>query len=265
MHKLIRCCTLVCFLSWASLASADGPEIEDSALWPAIKKELFPGDPEILEDNLLTLVTPARAADAAIVPISLETNIDQRGEVYVKNVYLIIDANPAPVAGTFALSRFNGHAGLATRVRINAYSHVRAIAQTSDGKLHMTTNFVKASGGCSAPAGTDDELAQQHRGEMKLRQRRVGDLAQAQLMISHPNYSGLQIDQLTRYWIPPDYVTAVEILLDDTPILSFSGGISISENPSLRFNMQPNDEGVLTAVVKDSEQREYRQSWPVEF
>ena len=175
------------------------------------------------------------------------------------------DANPAPVVGTFSLSPFNGNAGLSTRVRVNAYSHVRAIAETSDGKFHMTTNFVKASGGCSAPAGTDDELAQKHRGEMRLRQRLVDGLSEVQLMISHPNYSGLQIDQLTRYWIPPDYVNEVQVSLDDTPVLSFTGGISISENPSIRFFMHPGHEGMIKAVVKDSENREYRQEWPVEL
>jgi sulfur-oxidizing protein SoxY len=192
----------------------------------------------------------------------VQANIDQSGEVYVKKVHLVVDANPSPIVGTFSLSPFNATAGLSTRVRINAYSHVRAIAETSDGRLHMTTNFVKASGGCSAPAGTDDELAQEHKGEMKLRQRIVGGFSEVQLLISHPNYSGLQIDQLTHYWIPPDYVSDVQVSLDDKAVLSFSGGISISENPSISFFMQPGHEGTLKAVVRDSKDHEYRQEWP---
>lgn len=40
---------------------------------------------------------------------------------------------------------------LATRVRVDDYSYVRAVAETADGKLHMVKAFVKASGGCSAP------------------------------------------------------------------------------------------------------------------
>jgi len=265
MYGIKKWYTLLCFTLFASLASADDPASEASPQWPAIKTALFPDNPEIIADDLLTLITPTRAADAAIVPITVQANIDQSGDVYIEKVHLVVDANPAPVVGTFSLSPFNGNAGLSTRVRVNAYSHVRAIAETSDGKLHMTTNFVKASGGCSAPAGTDDELAQKHRGEMRLRQRLVGGLSEVQLMISHPNYSGLQIDQLTRYWIPPDYVNSVQLSLDDQPVLSFTGGISVSENPSIRFFMQPGTEGVLKAVVRDSEDREYRQEWPVEF
>jgi sulfur-oxidizing protein SoxY len=266
MYKAIDRRALLCFslAAFASLAAADEAD-EPSPQWPAIKQALFPGNPVIVEDDLLTLTTPARAADAAIVPLSLRANVDQSGDVYIEKVYLVIDANPAPVAGTFSLSRINGSVGLSTRVRVNAYSHVRAIAETSDGKLHMTTNFVKASGGCSAPAGTNDELAQKHRGEMKLRQRLVGDAAELQLMISHPNYSGLQIDQLTRYWIPPDYVNDVQLWLDDEPVLAFTGGISISENPSFSFFVRPGQKGTLKAIVRDSEDREYRHEWPVEL
>ena len=64
---------------------------------------------------------------------------------------LVVDANPAPVAAVFNMSPENGVATISTRLRINAYSHVRAIAETSDGELFMATRFVKASGGCSAP------------------------------------------------------------------------------------------------------------------
>jgi len=261
-HAMTSATSLACFLA-AALAAAQDPATDESAEWPTIKETLFPGNPEIIEDDLLTLITPARAADAAIVPINVQANIDQSGHVYIRKVYLVVDANPSPIVGTFSLSPFNGTASLSTRVRINAYSHARAIAETSDGRLHMTTNFVKASGGCSAPAGTDDELAQEHKGEMKLRQRMVGGFSEVQLLISHPNYSGLQIDQLTRYWIPPDYVSDVQVSLDDKPVLSFTGGISISENPSISFFMQPGHEGTLKAVVKDSKDREYRQEWPL--
>ena len=41
---------------------------------------------------------------------------------------------------------------LATRVRVNDYSYLRVIAETQSGELHMAQTFVKASGGCSAPA-----------------------------------------------------------------------------------------------------------------
>ena len=41
---------------------------------------------------------------------------------------------------------------ISTRVRVNNYTDVHAVAELSDGKLYMTKTYVKASGGCSAPA-----------------------------------------------------------------------------------------------------------------
>ena len=83
---------------------------------------------------------------------------------------MIIDVNPAPVAATFQIGKDAGVTHLSTRVRVDDYSWLRAIAETNDGALHMSQTFVKASGGCSAPAvkNTDEALASM--GKMKLRQ-----------------------------------------------------------------------------------------------
>ena len=41
---------------------------------------------------------------------------------------------------------------ISTRVRVNNYTDVHAVAELSDGKLYVSKTYVKASGGCSAPA-----------------------------------------------------------------------------------------------------------------
>ncbi len=66
----------------------------------------------------------------------------------------------------------SGRADIETRVRIEEYTYVRAVALTNDGKLYMAANYVKASGGCSAPAGKDAIAARANLGKMRLR---VGD------------------------------------------------------------------------------------------
>lgn len=231
--------------------------------WPIIRANLFAADREIYADDTISLVTPKRADNAAIVPITVNANIKQTPDLYIKKIYLVVDNNPSPVVGVFTMSQHNGLASLSTRIRVNAYSDVRAIAETSDGKLHMASNFVKASGGCSAPAGTNDEEAIKRRGKMKLRQQKHDDLVQMQLLISHPNYSGLQIDQLTRHWIPADYVNEFQISFDNDAVIAFAGGISISENPSLKFYVKPEKIGTVLAEVKDSQGREFSQTWPL--
>src|SRR3546814_10832017 len=69
----------------------------------------------------------------------------------------------------------------------------------------MAVAPVKASGGCSAPASGDQELALSRMGKMRLKQLgswRQNEIAEAQFMVRHPNYSGFQQDQLTQLWIP---------------------------------------------------------------
>ena len=56
-----------------------------------------------------------------------------------------------------------------------------------------------------------------------------------QLMIRHPNNSGLQMDQLTRYYIPAHFIQGLTVSQGDRLIMSMEGGISISEDPNFRF------------------------------
>ncbi|KXF80268.1 quinoprotein dehydrogenase-associated SoxYZ-like carrier [Enterovibrio coralii] len=235
----------------------------ESANWPLIRDSLFPNQGDLIEDDVVTLISPKRAIDAAIVPLDIKVNVKQDDPNPVEKIYLIVDNNPSPIVGTFDLTPNSGIANISTRVRINAYSPVRAIAQTADGKLHITSNFVKASGGCSAPAGADDVLARQRMGRMKLKDLGSDDTRQLQLLISHPNYSGLQIDQLTRHWIPSDYVSDVNITLEGEPVMSFNGGISISENPTFTFHVDKDKQGKLKADVKDSTGREFSSEWDI--
>ena len=68
----------------------------------------------------------------------------------------------------FAASEGMGVLDFELRVRVNQYSNVRVIAETPNG-LHMTGRFVKASGGCSAPASKDPQAALANMGQMKLK------------------------------------------------------------------------------------------------
>lgn len=255
-------CTAVLFVSGLHAGDAAAQQSKRDN-WPIIRANLFAADREIYSDDTISLITPKRAENAAIVPISVIANIKQTTDLYISKIYLVVDENPSPVVGVFNLSPNNGLASLSTRIRVNAYSDIRAIAETSDGKLHMAVNFVKASGGCSAPAGSNNEEAIKRRGKMKLRQQQHGNLVQMQLLISHPNYSGLQIEQLSRHWIPADYVNQIQVSFDNDAVIAFTGGISISENPSIGFNFKPEKQGTLLAEVKDSQGREYSQSWPL--
>ena len=216
--------------------------------------------------GIVELVTPVRAEDAAVVPVAIRTKLIQRPERYVRRIYLIVDKNPSPLAAMFELTPESGRADLETRIRIEEYTHVRAVAELSDGTLFADTRFVKASGGCSAPAGKDPAAAAARVGRMRLAVDGNVSYNQpvlAQLMISHPNDSGLVMDQLTRHYTPAYFVRAIRVSYAGKPILTAEVDFSISENPNFRFYFVPAGDGELKAEAVDTKELKFETRFAV--
>jgi sulfur-oxidizing protein SoxY len=238
-------------------------------IWRRVQASLFGGRPVVpAPAGMLKLEVPARAIDAAVVPLAIRAVVPAGAPVQISKLYLIIDANPSPVSGIFQVAaQVAGQAGgansstqIETRVRIDGYSFVRAIAEMTDGKLYGVTRFVKASGGCSAPPTGDLALAASMAGRMSL--QITGDPAgsepmQAQLSISHPNHSGLALDQVSRQFTPAHYVRKVEIKQGSRLLFSADVDFSMSENPSFRFQFAPQGTGELVVNVEDSQGKKF--------
>jgi len=246
------------------LAAPAGAEERDESRWEALSELLFE-EREIHDGSeILELEAPYRAHDAAVVPISLNASFPQSDERYIKTITLLIDENPLPMAGRFHFTPASGLASFSTRVRVNAYTYIRAIAETNDGELFMTKRFVKASGGCSAPAGKDPDEALARLGKMKLRPDGTlvpGELNRAQILISHPNHTGMQMDQMTRHYVPAYYVSTIEVRYDDEPVLRVESDISLSEDPSIHFHYVPEGPGELSVKVTDSKEQRFARAW----
>jgi sulfur-oxidizing protein SoxY len=249
--------TLVTALTVAFVAL---PARADDDPWPDLQRDVFDSREIIEDDGTITLEAPYRAEDAAIVPITMRMPESIASDV--KILTLVIDKNPAPVVATFHFgdAAGNGERVLTTRVRIDMYSNVRAVIETNDGKLHMATKFVKASGGCSAAASKDAEEALANLGKVRIRRFNPPTLAnatsntrEAQVMIRHPNFSGMQMDQLTREYTPAKFVQELEIKRGDTLVFRMEGGISISENPNFRFTFGAANDETLHVRGKDTD------------
>lgn len=248
-----------------AVAQSSGPSMADAEKvesWKSTRAGLFGERPITIDDGtMLTLEAPYRAADAAVVPIAMRALADQTPERYVSKMYLLIDQNPTPVVGIFEFFPESGRAEVETRVRVNDYTFVRAIAEMNDGQLYMTARFVKASGGCSAPAGKDPKAAQISLGTMKLNvdpPADAGGLSRARLMIRHPNITGLAMDQLTRLYPSPHYVRHVEVSYRDRPVMRADVTFGISENPSFLFRFRQQQDGVLEANAEDTENERFK-------
>jgi sulfur-oxidizing protein SoxY len=249
----------------AAAQASDNPEANE--IWRKVRASLFEKRPITnVGDDTLVLDAPVRAEDAAVVPIAIRAPQPQTASGFVEKLYLVIDNNPSPIAAIFSFTPQSGRADIETRVRVDEYSFVRAIAETSDGRLLMRTRFIKASGGCSAPPGKDPQAALATLGKIKLRVD--GDVVMnkptlAQLMISHPNDSGMVMDQFTRQFTPRWFVRTVNVAYGGQPVLSADLDFAISENPNLRFYFVPRSPGRLTVDVTDSNQTAWKSSLDV--
>lgn len=244
----------------AQIKSADSPEA--NPVWQKLRASLFQSRPIApASPDWLTLVLPARAEDAAIVPVAIQTRTPVSPARTIDKLYLVIDNNPSPLAGVFRFTPQSGRADLETRVRIDEYTHVRAIAETSDGQLHMALGFVKASGGCSAPPSKDAKAAQATLGRMRLRVEpptQPGEPQLVQLMISHPNSSGLALDPVRRLYAPPHFVRQLTVSLARQTVMSADLDFAISENPNFRFYVQPRGDGELKAEIVDNQDLKFQ-------
>ncbi len=269
--SLWRAAAIAVLLWTPGAVHAENSEVDSPSekTWTEIKDNIFHG--VALEDGtgLLALETPLRAEDAAIVPVSMRLTLPEGDQRTVRRFTLVIDENPAPLAGVFEIGPAAGVTAISTRVRVNSYTYVHAAAELSDGKTYIVKNYVKASGGCSAPASKDAGSAEANIGALKFKQfsapgEGAGNLREAQIMIRHPNYSGMQMDQITRYYIPADFVEELKVWQGDSLIFTMNGAISISEDPNIRFTYAPNGADHFHAEARDTKGRVFKAEWPVE-
>ena len=236
--------------------------------WPALAEDVFKGRPLADGTGIVAIEMPARADDAAIVPVTLRVTLPQGDARHLKTMTLVIDDNPAPVAATFKIADNAGISAISTRVRVNSYTNVHAVAELSDGQLYMVKTYVKASGGCAAPAAKNADEAATTLGQMKFRQFAkptdgpASAPREAQIMIRHPNNSGLQRDQVSLLYIPAYFVDELKVWQGDALLFSMEGGISVSEDPNFRFDFRPNGAANFRVEARDTDGKVYRREWP---
>ena len=246
LQQLLSILLLLPCLAWAE---------GDDTIWNStLKPQFFAGKVIEESDAVIELDAPYRAEDPAIVPVKVTSKFPQSKERYIKKIWVLVDKNPFPFVGEFEFFPESGKADLAMRIRVNTYSNIRAIAETSDGKLTMAKKFVKASGGCSAPIGADLDEAMKRLGKVKFRLDeglQFGQPNQAQLMISHPNITGMQMDQMTRFIRKSHFIDQLKVTFNAKPVLNAKIDIAISADPNFRFYFIPDQPGELKAEFSD--------------
>lgn len=266
MRRFILLALTCLMTSCLSVIAAQADQSEKT--WhELLRGSLF--DERPIEDGsaLLALSTPYRADNPALVPIGIRFLKSAVSENRIRTLTLIVDENPVPVAATLSFSSDAPVSALETRLRVNSYSFIRVVAETEDGTLHMVKRYVKATGGCAAPASGKHQQALASMGQMRWRKFPPADGSSEgmdfQLQVRHPNYSGFQMDQLTGIFRPAHFVETIRINVDGKPVISIEGGISLSENPTVRFTYLAQSPKTLAAHAEDTNGNVFEKDWDV--
>jgi sulfur-oxidizing protein SoxY len=231
-------------------------------LWPAIRESFF-ADRPIEPAPFIKLEGPRRAESGAQVPITLTIDKPLTDADAIKNVYLIVDANPIKLAATYHFTPLSGKAQIATRIRQEADSFVRAIGETASGKLYMTMIEIRAAGGCGGPVDGDDTAIRAASGKIKLNAEtpvKFGEPNAATFMIKHPMYTGLQRDLVSGGYKPAFYIQKLEFNYNGKPVMQVDVGVAVAEDPYIRFFYLPDGPGVLDVKADDNEGKSFTKS-----
>jgi sulfur-oxidizing protein SoxY len=112
-------------------------------------KRLFGDRPIQAAGERIKFDAPLIAENGAVVPVRVEVDLPMTQDDYVKNIYIISDANRRPLNAQFSLTPDSGRASVGTNIRLASTTDVRAIAETSKGALYEVKREVKVTvGGC---------------------------------------------------------------------------------------------------------------------
>jgi len=208
--------------------------------WEVLRHRLFGARPLLEDTATMALYTPARAEDAAAVPVTVTLGGERAARA--SRLWLIVDRNPSPLAakvefGPAYWQHDVGERRVETRLRVDAFSKVRAVLEMNDGTLFHAERFVAGAGGCSAPGSalTDSEDLGIYRLATRGDAARAATWRETLVSIKHPNNTGFQRDARGSI-IPARYVERISVAAGGLPLLAVNEGISLAENPQLRFS-----------------------------
>jgi sulfur-oxidizing protein SoxY len=224
--------------------------------WPDLRDELYGQQLLMQTGNTISIDAPYRSDMDSRTQIGATVSAPE-GQM-LDSVTVILDENPMPVSVVFSFEQPVSSFFFDLTMRVNGPTPLHVVARTARGQLFVADTFVKTSGqgACSAPPGTDPELAMATIGNMavgvqELSQKprllqttlvksEAADLGDSKLMdltIQHPSHSGMQMDQISLLYIPARYIDTITVDLDGAPFVAITGSISLSENPRISLSI----------------------------
>jgi len=265
LDRLVRVCGAAALAFTITLPVTNASAEED--LWPLLRSQAFGDRPIQEESGMVVLEAPQKVEDAAIVPLTVRVPPHVKGKL--KSLTLFIDNNPDPKVAKLTYGPAAGSGGersFSTRVRVDNFSHARAVLELEDGSLHMATKFLAAAGGCAAMQAKDPEADMAGMGKTIVRTfppaLHSSPIWSGQVMVKHPNHNGMQLDINTAKFIPEHYVKEVRVERDGELVFKLDGTFSISTNPNIRFTFGKGEQNNLDVVIVDTDGAKFEGNTP---
>lgn len=232
------------------MAQAPAPLPKDplgSPMWDYHAKKLFAGSPVVFDERVQVQL-PMLAENQHVLPLT----VDARTIPDVQRIVIFADLNPIPVAVDYR--PISAAAFIATRIKLDQRTPVRAAVLAGDGVWHVGGAWVDAAGGgCSAPpvSRVKGDWAD-HLGEMRGAAWPEGDGLRLRLGLRHPMDTGL-VENIPAYNLDELKVTdAAGKLLGAMTIWG-----SVSEDPSFTLLVKPSASGPVAIAARDTNGREF--------
>ena len=253
------------------IAGGSTSNLHAETSWQAIKPAVFQDRTIHPAADIVTLSAPYRTQDDRIIPVSVSAKAPAGRSI--RSITLVADDNPMPVIAVLRLARGETSFDFGLNIRLDGTSPVRAIVETGNGQLYMDETLVKTSGqgACASPPVTDLDTVDETMGKMTFSDLPAEPSASGQttitrrgkLTLTHPNLTGLQMNQLTLQHIPARYVDTMTVWTGDQQLFSLKTGITVSENPEIVFDYRLNGAFDITVVATDTDGTKFKSVLPL--
>jgi sulfur-oxidizing protein SoxY len=241
---MIRLASLLALMATpaAALAAPPGSDPLGSPMWDYHAARVF-ADAPVVFDERVKVVLPMLAENQHVVPVT----VDARALSDVRRIVIFADLNPIPVAVEY--TPLAAQAFIATRIKLDQRTPVRAAVLTGDGVWHVAGEWVDAAGGgCSAPplSRVRGDWAD-HLGEMRGGLWDDGEATRLRVAFRHPMDTGL-VENIPVYNIE-------QLTISDaagTPLARLVVHASVSEDPAFTFKFAPALGGDLKVAARDT-------------
>lgn len=213
-----------------------------SPMWDYHAGKLFAGAPVVFDDRI-RVELPMLTENQHVMPVT----VDARALGQVVRIVLFADLNPIPVAIDY--TPLAAEAFVATRIKLDQRTPVRAAVLTADGVWHVAGGWVDAAGGgCSAPplSRVRGDWAD-HLGEMRGAVWADDGATRVRVAFRHPMDTGL-VENIPEYNIETLTVSDAT----GTPLARMRIHASVSEDPSFTLLLTAPGEGGFAVAARDS-------------